>query len=93
MVLLRAAVFDAVFITILGLFFMKIPYLGKNLYYVFIIGFIAAVLIEKYALQTNRWQYNELMPIIPFINVGLTPAIQLGVLSYIIFNAVGIKKI
>lgn len=40
-------------------------------------GFILAILLEKYALNTGRWSYNSLMPIIPGINVGLTPILQM----------------
>lgn len=43
------------------------------------LGFIFAVIIEKYALNTHRWSYNDLMPIVPIIEVGLTPILQLVV--------------
>ncbi|EKE10776.1 MAG: hypothetical protein ACD_15C00204G0028 [uncultured bacterium] len=41
------------------------------------IGFILAVLVEKYALAAGRWAYNPLMPIVPWLDVGLTPALQM----------------
>lgn len=41
------------------------------------IGLILATLVEKYALATGRWAYNPLMPIIPWLNVGLTPILQM----------------
>lgn len=44
-------------------------------------GFILAVAIEKYALATGRWVYSELMPIIPFVGVGLSPVLQLTILA------------
>lgn len=44
-------------------------------------GFILAVAIEKYAIATGRWGYSELMPIIPFIGVGLSPVLQLTILT------------
>ena len=40
-------------------------------------GFIWAVAVEKYALATGRWSYNDLMPIVPFLKVGLTPLLQM----------------
>lgn len=45
-----------------------------------IFGFIFAIAIEKYALITGKWGYGELMPIIPFVEVGLTPVLQLTIL-------------
>jgi hypothetical protein len=87
-VLLRAALFDAVFITLLGALFLKVKYLKDRQWLVLLIGIIAAVLIEWYALAADRWAYNALMPIIPVFNTGLTPTIQLGLLSYLIFKIV-----
>lgn len=51
--------------------------------YIFVafLGFIFAIVIEKYALLTGRWGYNELMPIIPFIKVGLAPVLQLTIIA------------
>lgn len=43
-------------------------------------GFILAAGVEFYALSTNRWGYNDLMPIIPILNVGLTPTLQMMIL-------------
>ena len=42
--------------------------------------------IELYALETARWTYNSFMPIIPVVGVGLTPAVQLGLLGYASFK-------
>lgn len=41
------------------------------------IGLVLATSLEKYALATGRWSYNSLMPIIPWLNVGLTPILQM----------------
>ncbi|MDP2695825.1 MAG: hypothetical protein Q8O87_01070 [bacterium] len=87
-ILLRATLFDAVFITLLGLFFLGVPYLRKNLWWSIVIGLAAAMLIEIYALSTGRWAYNDLMPIIPLLGIGLTPTIQLGLLSYFSYKLV-----
>ncbi len=48
-------------------------------------GFIIAVLIEKSALKTGRWTYGHLMPIIPYLKVGLMPIIQVTVLPLATF--------
>ena len=88
LVLLRATLFDAVFITLLSLLFLKFQYFRKRLWHALIIGLIAAIAIELYALETGRWAYSDWMPIIPLLNTGLTPTIQLGVLAYIILKII-----
>ena len=62
---------------IFGFNLLKDKYSAKNLFVVIIIGLIIAVLIEKYALVTGRWEYNSAMPIIPLLKVGLTPVLQM----------------
>lgn len=56
----------------------KLPY-----FFAAMCGFLIATLIEKYALETNRWQYNNLMPIVPFFKVGLVPILQMIILPWI----------
>ena len=81
-ILLRATLGDAIMITVISLPFIFLPFFKKNQWLILPIGFIIAISIEWYALSAGRWAYNDLMPIIPFLNVGLTPAIQLGILGY-----------
>lgn len=45
-----------------------------------IIGFIVAVAIEQHALLVGKWSYEAAMPIIPVLEVGLTPIIQMTLL-------------
>ena len=85
-ILLRATLFDAVFITLLAVLFIKFAYFRDRRWYALPIGIFIAILIEISALKTGRWAYNEFMPIVPLINTGLTPTVQLGVLSYLIFK-------
>ena len=92
-ILLRATLFDAVFITLMGIVFIKLTYFQKRQWYALLFGFVAAVLIEIYALETGRWGYNELMPIVPLLNTGLTPTIQLGLLSYITYKLADIRQL
>jgi hypothetical protein len=44
-------------------------------------GFVFSVAIELHAHETGRWYYNELMPVIPLLGVGLTPVLQMTLLS------------
>lgn len=91
--LLRSTFFDAIFITLMGGLFLKVPYFKQRLSYSLLFGVIVAIAIELYALQTGRWAYNELMPIIPLLETGLTPTIQLGFISYIVYKFVNIKQV
>lgn len=88
--LLQATLFDAVFITLMGGLFLKVNYLKHRPLYLLLFGLIVAIAIESYALQTGRWAYNELMPIVPLLKTGLTPTIQLGLLSYVTYKFVDI---
>jgi len=85
-ILLRAALVDAVIITIIALPFILFPSIKKRSLVILPLGFILAICIELWALQTGRWAYQGYMPIIPLLSVGLTPAIQLGVLGYLSFK-------
>ena len=85
-VLIRAALTDAAMITIITLPFVFLPAAKKQSWAIVAIGFVLAVGIERWALDSGRWAYNTYMPIIPLLSVGLTPAIQLGVLGYLSFK-------
>ena len=82
-ILITASLLDALMITIISLPFLYFIVLRNKYWLVFIIGIIVAIPSEWYFLNTGRWAYNELMPIIPIIKTGLTPTIQLGLLGYI----------
>jgi len=51
------------------------------------LGFVLPLLVEKYALTTGRWAYNSLMPIIPFLNVGLMPILQMMLIPSVVILA------
>jgi len=87
-ILLRASAADALIVTILVLPFVFIAALRSKSWIVIFAGVLIAIFIELYALQTGRWAYNSFMPVIPLLNTGLTPTIQLGVLAYIVIKAV-----
>lgn len=93
LILLHAALFDATVITVFSYLFL----LWKPGFYncgslvstaAFAVSLILfAILLEKWALLTGRWVYADAMPLIPMLNVGLTPIIQLGILGYISIRA------
>lgn len=85
-ILLRATLADAMMIAIITLPFVLVLSFKKYDWLIIIIGFIVAVSIEWSALATGRWTYNAYMPIIPLLSVGLTPAIQLGLLGLLSFK-------
>ena len=43
-------------------------------------GALVAIIIELHALQSGRWSYTDAMPLIPLLNVGLLPVLQLALL-------------
>lgn len=84
LILLKASLFDAVVITFIA--YLTLSLFGRGRVgegVSVLVLFIFAVILEKYALGTSRWVYTDVMPIIPLLNVGLTPAVQLGLLGYI----------
>lgn len=87
-VLFRASVADAVYILLLALIFMQVPFFKKRLWLVVPMGFVISASIEWWGLVGGRWVYSVAMPIIPYLDVGLTPLIQIGVLAYLIFRMV-----
>jgi len=48
------------------------------------IGALVGIGIERWALAAHRWSYNNGMPIIPFLEVGFVPVLQMMILpSYL----------
>lgn len=86
-ILVRAAFWDAVILTVLSLIFLKIRYFTLRRWLILPIGILIAYIIEVYALNTGRWEYNQLMPIVPLLKVGLSPLVQLSITGYFAFKA------
>ena len=86
-ILFRAALFDATFITLVFGGFYILDSLRHHLWIPILISLVFAILLEHWALRTNRWAYNTKMPIIPLIKSGLTPTIQLALLGTISYFA------
>jgi len=94
LILVRAALFDASVILLLIFLLTRLPkHISSRYSWLLIIdGTIIAVLLEWWALSQGRWPYTEAMPVIPFLNTGLTPTIQLGLLAYLVYRIVEYKK-
>ncbi|OGZ11292.1 MAG: hypothetical protein A3D67_02610 [Candidatus Lloydbacteria bacterium RIFCSPHIGHO2_02_FULL_51_22] len=82
LILFRAALFDAAVITLFAALLLVLPWPRARPWVMLALGVVFAVGLEWFALATGRWEYNTLMPLIPFLNVGLSPAIQLGVTGW-----------
>lgn len=91
-ILLHATLADALFTVGFALLFLVPSFLKKRMWLVIPLGFALSISIEKWALASGRWAYGSSMPIIPLINVGLTPAIQIGLLAYLTFYFVRLGK-
>src|SRR3989344_8961018 len=61
-ILLRAALVDALIITLLALPFIKYNFLGKRLWLILPFGVLMSTVIEIWPLQTGRWVYDMSMP-------------------------------
>lgn len=78
-VLLHATLADAIYITVTILIVRAFSFGRSHPYSILIFFFgILALGIEWWALATHRWVYSLSMPIIPFLNIGFSPAIQLA---------------
>ncbi len=51
-----------------------------------------ATIIEWNALAKGKWAYSAAMPLVPIIHVGLTPFLQLAILSLVTYTVVEIGK-
>ena len=83
LILLRAALFDAAFITALAAPFLSLSWLRSRLWLFIIPAVLFAIGLEWWALETGRWEYTAAMPLIPFLHVGLTPTIQLALTGWL----------
>ena len=51
-----------------------------------VIGGAGAVLFEMRHLSSGSWEYNDSMPLIPVVNVGISPVLQFMILPLLIFS-------
>lgn len=45
-----------------------------------VLGALSAVTLERYAVATQRWSYAPTMPVIPMVDVGLWPVLQMALI-------------
>ena len=60
-------------------------HLGKRTFALMMAGVIGAVVAEIRHVSAGSWAYTDAMPIIPVINVGLSPVLQFMLLPAIIY--------
>ncbi len=48
------------------------------------LSIIVAIIVETWGLHTGRWAYHSRMPIVPLLEVGILPILQMVVLVPII---------
>jgi len=85
-ILLWVTFTDAVYITTCAFFVLIFTNKRLMVWISMLILLSISIFLEKWALGTGRWAYNSMMPIIPFLNIGLTPTIQLVILGYFSFK-------
>jgi hypothetical protein len=90
LVLLEASLIDALLVILISLPFIYIEKWRGKSWLIIPFGIIISIIIELGALYLGRWSYNEYMPLIPLLRVGLTPTIQLGLLGYISYKSLHI---
>ncbi len=83
-VLFIATLGDVLILSVFALVWYFVPFFKKNFWVFVPIALFVAYLIEKCAFMTNRWQYAEAMPIVPILNVGLSPFLQLAVTTMVL---------
>ncbi|KKU75411.1 MAG: hypothetical protein UY01_C0013G0001 [Candidatus Nomurabacteria bacterium GW2011_GWB1_47_6] len=81
LILLYAAIMDGIYILAL-VTLARIFKINKTAF-VIAGGLVLAIGIEIWALNSGRWVYDAAMPIIPILNTGFTPTIQLALTGYI----------
>lgn len=54
---------------------------GPRVVAVLAAGFVCAAFVEWFALSTGMWSYNQRMPVLPVLGVGISPLIQLMFLT------------
>lgn len=85
-ILFRASITDALVVSVLAIPFLYNAFLRNKIWLSIPVGIVLAIMIEWNALAFGWWAYNGAMPVIPFINTGLTPTIQLAFTGYVAYR-------
>jgi hypothetical protein len=88
-----ASVADAIMVVLLYLgfaFILKDPFWIRELTLVRILllmltGGMGAIVAEMRHLSAGNWAYDESMPLLPFVNAGLSPVLQFTLLPVVIY--------
>lgn len=92
-ILFRSAFFvDAVAITVFAFLVMHVKRWHGKAWPIVIPCLIFSAGLELYAQGTSRWVYAASMPLIPLLNIGLTPTVQLPVLGYVAYK-LGLSRV
>ena len=57
----------------------------KRMFLLVLVGFCGAILAEVWHTARGDWAYADTMPLLPIVNVGISPVIQFTVLPWLIF--------
>lgn len=57
-----------------------------NIIFLILVGGIGAILAETRHLSIGTWSYAAIMPVIPVVNVGLSPVLQFMILPLLIYT-------
>lgn len=58
---------------------------ATKVWWLMLTGFAGAIIAEMAHTARGNWAYTESMPLIPWVNVGLSPVLQFTLLPLIIF--------
>tara|TARA_R110002167_G_scaffold56471_3_gene160242 strand:- start:6067 stop:6606 length:540 start_codon:yes stop_codon:yes gene_type:complete len=53
-----------------------------------LIGSVGAIIGEIWHITHGDWSYAEAMPLVPLVEIGLSPLLQFALLPYIIFSGI-----
>jgi len=90
---IRATTWDAAFVVVL---YLMLAILHSDFYwlrrkniwdlgFIFLVGFTVITFLEQQALRAGGLFYSSAMPIIPILEVGLAPFIQLPFLAFLTY--------
>lgn len=96
---LRATFWDAGYITLV---YAAIAFLKNDWHWfskdrrftiplVVALGLLTASVVELDALLKHKWAYSSAMPLVPIIHIGLTPFLQLAILSLVTYTVVDLR--
>lgn len=88
-----ASVADVLMVFILlfgfGLIYRNVLWIARlnatKIWWLMLAGFLGAIVAEMAHTSRGSWAYTESMPLIPWVDVGLTPVLQFTILPLIIF--------